>query len=129
MDVNPKYRVALGKELTALWPLLCDVFSGNPSCTGEPIIESGVSRDRLTEDVDDEHSVYVNGDESDEACSDTSLDARKEAKANAKARSQSSKPSSNRPVDAIAGSLEAGFGSIERILTARQSTRSGEGGA
>ncbi|KAF4128550.1 hypothetical protein GN958_ATG22259 [Phytophthora infestans] len=126
MDVNPKYRVALGKELTALWPLLCDVFSGNPGCTGEPIIESGVSRDRLTEDVDDEHSVYVNGDGSDEACSDISLDARNEAKANAKARYQSAKPSSNRPVDVIAGSLEAGFGSIERILTARQSTRSGD---
>ncbi|KAE8974308.1 hypothetical protein PR003_g10650 [Phytophthora rubi] len=119
MDVDPKYRDTLGKELTTLWPLLCDVLSGKPGCTGEAIVESGLlSREQVESDCED-----VNGEDSvdsDAECSDASSQARSEAKANAKSTSNNNRRSSNRSVDVIADSLHAGFGSIERILTARQ---------
>jgi hypothetical protein len=123
MDVDPKYRDTLGKELTALWPLLCDVFSGKPECTGEAIVESGVSREQVESDCEEEHGE--NSVNSEAECSDTSSQARSEAKANAKSTSINNRRSSSRPVEVIADSLHAGFGSIERILTARQAPVSG----
>ncbi|KAI9982883.1 hypothetical protein PInf_006683 [Phytophthora infestans] len=62
MDAKKEYREALGLGLMALWPLLCDVFSGKPGCTGEVILESGAARSFTNGDdceSDGEESILV----------------------------------------------------------------------
>ncbi|GMF41030.1 unnamed protein product [Phytophthora fragariaefolia] len=122
MAVNPKYRTALGKELTALWPLLCDVFSGNPGCTGEPILESGTPREPIECVSDSDECPDTRSAGSDDECSDSSSQPRSDAKSNAKAHSKQNHPVSNRPVDVVADTLQVGLGSLERILASRQAT-------
>lgn len=95
---------------------------GNPGCTGEPILEPGALREPIECASDSDESTDARSAGSDDECSDSSSQARSEAKSNAKAHSQQNRPASNRPVDVVADTLQARFGSIERILASRQAT-------
>ncbi|EEY66844.1 uncharacterized protein PITG_17412 [Phytophthora infestans T30-4] len=105
-SVHPIYRKELGSDLAALWPLLCDVFSHRPGCTGEAFVETGVP-DRVSlppsESDEDERAGDDNAD-SDSYKSPTK--AREKAKATAKAKKQRDKQYSNfatkRPADVLA---------------------------
>ncbi|KAE8978245.1 hypothetical protein PR003_g27043 [Phytophthora rubi] len=97
LNVKPMYRDAIRTELAALWPRLCDVFSGNPGCTGEAIIESGIARspDTSNYDTPDEEEA-----ESETDSVDSPKEARNKAKANAKKHMQP-KNRSSRPCNGL----------------------------
>jgi hypothetical protein len=101
-SVQPGYRKALGMELAALWPLLCDIFSGRPGCTGQAILESG-------------HSTLISSDESEQneiqhedGPSDSSGESDTASVARSKAKNQAKKaPNSNwHPVDPTPSGLD-----------------------
>ncbi|KAE8991203.1 hypothetical protein PF011_g18034 [Phytophthora fragariae] len=100
MNVNPNYRNALGSELAGLWPLLCDVFSLRPGCTGEAITESGTGGADLPSSGESESGEY-NGSDGD--CSDTPSEARAKAKAVAKEK------------NSVIGSVKAPARSVQQI--------------
>ncbi|KAG7375770.1 hypothetical protein PHYPSEUDO_015301 [Phytophthora pseudosyringae] len=123
LNVHPSYRNELGIELAALWPLLCDVFSCRPGCTGEAITESGnVARpDISSSDSDSEENQ---GDESNAELSESPIEAREKAKAKAKAKilreTKNNKPAARLPADAVNDTLRSGFEAIERVFAARR---------
>lgn len=120
MAVNPTYRTALERS-SPLYGRFFAMSSGNPGCT-ESHLEPGALREPIECASDSDESTDARSAGSDDECSDSSSQARSEAKSNAKAHSQQNRPASNRPVDVVADTLQARFGSIERILASRQAT-------
>ncbi|ETM98754.1 hypothetical protein PPTG_19315 [Phytophthora nicotianae INRA-310] len=124
MNVNPSYRSELGADLAALWPLLCEVFSRRPGCTGEAITETGIGRVQTRES--DSETEVSDEQESDTGSSESPSEAhqaRERAKAVAKAKkrrdTQVEQPAKKRPADAVSDTLRSGFEAIERVFSNR----------
>ncbi|GMF24075.1 unnamed protein product [Phytophthora fragariaefolia] len=129
LNVRPEYRKEIGNELTALWPLLCDIISTKPGLAGEAIIESGLNASDSGEHVDVASSdSEINRD--DES-SDTPSEAREKAKAAVKAKKQKQDQAqqqqtsveSKRPVELLSDTLRDGFTTFGRIFETRRSSQ------
>lgn len=120
--VRPVYRRELGNELAALWPLLCDVF------TGEAIIESGLNASDVDSDENTDDLSSNSGSRSDDECSDSPSDARENPKAAAKLKKQKQlqqqqqqvQSEAKRPVELLNDTLRDGFSTFGRIFERRQ---------
>ncbi|KAE9253024.1 hypothetical protein PF002_g3545 [Phytophthora fragariae] len=90
--------------------------SGNPGCTGEAIIESGIARSPDT-------SNYDTPEEEEEESETDSVDSPKEARNKAKAKAKTNmqpKNRSSRPVDVDSASIRYGFDNMTKLLSSRK---------